>query len=80
MTNLNDSVILNVNKWKELVLFFFTDANWYNNNNNNNTNPVKGLFGSFSWSDVRFWDRDVYVNRFKALWGKFVICENGLYK
>jgi len=21
--------------------------------------PVKGLFGSFSWSDVRFWDRDV---------------------
>jgi len=28
-----------------------------------NTTPPKGLFGSFSWSDVRFWDRDVYVFR-----------------
>jgi len=23
----------------------------------------EGLFGSFSWSDVRFWGRDVYVYR-----------------
>jgi len=25
--------------------------------------PREGLFGSFSWSDVRFWDWDVYVYR-----------------
>jgi len=25
--------------------------------------PPEGLFGSFSWSDVRFWGRDVYVYR-----------------
>jgi len=41
--------------------------------------PPEGLFGSFSWSDVRFWGRDVYLYR-EALRDKFVICEIGLYK
>jgi len=26
-------------------------------------NIIEGLFGSFSWSDARFWGRDVYVYR-----------------
>jgi len=46
--------------------------------------PLKGFFlflGNFSWSDVRSWDRGCHMfTDCKALWAKFVICDNGLHK